>query len=145
MLILFESPQQHCPMKLLFKSGIPPPTVEFIDSEFKRRYDSMMRIALGLHTLLMGSRLVQAVEKICSTSRLEFCGSGKAARIVAAKEAFIVAGRRLGASMRTLSEISGLNSSNISRRHAIALTRMRQNDTLREMTTKIIEEYQTNP
>ena len=86
-------------------------------------------------------RLMSAVERVCDLPRDEFCGRGKAARIVAVKEALILAGRRLGATTRTLSEISGLNSSNISRRHDTAQRRMGEDEHLRKTTEKVVNEY----
>jgi hypothetical protein len=57
------------------------------------------------------------VEAVYGISTDDFRGSTKSARVTAAKEILIVAGRRLGAAVRELSEITGINSSNVSRRY----------------------------
>ena len=59
----------------------------------------------------------------------------------AAKEVMIVAGRCLGATVRELSEITGLNSSNVSRRYDAAITRRRPQADLYDPIDQIIEAY----
>ncbi len=67
--------------------------------------------------------LIAVVEEVFGVERSEICGKVKSARVVEAKEALIVCGRRLGASVADLSRLTGLNSSTVSRRYAAAVTR----------------------
>jgi putative transposase len=67
--------------------------------------------------------LYTAVEKVCGLAREEFCGRGKEARLVRAKEVLILVGTRTGASNRILCELVGLSSSTVSRRYDSAYRR----------------------
>ena len=64
--------------------------------------------------------LIAAVESVFGLSRTVFCGSAKNARSVMAKEVLILTGRDAGASVTQLSEITGLDTSTVSRRHDTA-------------------------
>jgi putative transposase len=85
--------------------------------------------------------LIEAVEKICRIPRAQFCGSGKRAGAVMAKEMFVLAGRQAGASLKILSEITGISSSAISRRHDAAIFKVRNNEELRKLAASIYEQY----
>lgn len=64
--------------------------------------------------------LVSAVEAVFGMSRKDLFGSGKNARVIMAKEVLIITGREAGASSTQLAEITGLDSSNVSRRYDAA-------------------------
>lgn len=85
--------------------------------------------------------LIAAVENVCGISRETFCGPGKNAQAVMAKEALILAGRAAGASMSTLSQITGLSSSTVSRRHDAAIRRMQDSEGPREATAEVTKQY----
>ena len=86
-------------------------------------------------------RLLAAVEETLQMRREDFCGSGKAAKLLLAKEALIVSGLRLGASLRELSEITSLSSSSASRRHDRAMQRMQLDNHLQNLTAGILNVY----
>lgn len=85
--------------------------------------------------------LIAAVESVCSISREVFCGTTKSATATAARELLIVAGRRLGVTVTKLSQITGLNTSNISRRHTAATTRKSAQSKLYDPIEHVIETY----
>ena len=78
--------------------------------------------------------LLAAVESAFEMPRNEFCGSGKASRQSDAKDALIVTGRQLGASVKELANVAQLSGSNVSRRHDAANIRLKS-DT--ELTAKV--------
>jgi len=84
---------------------------------------------------------VAAVEKVCGVRREEFCNSGKNARAVRAKEALILIGRQAGATMKQLSELTGLSSSAVSCRHDAAQSRVREPGAMRELMERIEKQY----
>lgn len=86
-------------------------------------------------------RLLDAVERICGVSRVEFCGSSKSPAAVRAKEMLIVAGLRLGVSKRVLSETIGLSSASISRRSDAARLKVLEDDAARDIAASIIKQY----
>ena len=71
--------------------------------------------------------LVTAVETIFGLAADEFCGSGKEARSVMAKEVFILIGKDAGASLTQLSVIVGLDTSTVSRRYESAIQNSKKN------------------
>jgi putative transposase len=85
--------------------------------------------------------LITAVENVCGVARQESCGKAKGARIIAAKEALIVSGRRLGASATTLSRLMGLDIANISRRHDAAIRKMTEDPSLSQTISHVIADY----
>lgn len=86
-------------------------------------------------------RLIVAVEKVCGLPRRDFYGSGKSAGSVLAKEILVMTGRELGASMSVLSEVTGLSSGSVSRRHDAARMRVRENEELKTLAGRIRQEY----
>ncbi|HSQ19569.1 MAG TPA: transposase [Blastocatellia bacterium] len=70
--------------------------------------------------------LMRAVEKICRVGRAEFCGSGKSRAAVTAKEMFALIGCQDGASLKLLSEITGMSSATVSRRCEAARLKVRE-------------------
>src|SRR5437870_3244227 len=85
--------------------------------------------------------LISAVEKVCGLDREEFCSSGKSAVRVMAKEALILVGSKAGASLKVLSEITGMSSSTVSRRHMAASSKMRQRGEMNKLTDTIEKYY----
>lgn len=83
--------------------------------------------------------LLCAVEQIVGISRRDFCQRGKSAKIIAAKETLIVAGRRMGATTTSLAALTGLNSATVSRRQDSGLRRMSANSEFGEMINRVIE------
>jgi putative transposase len=90
-------------------------------------------------------RLVAAVEKVCGIPREEFCGSGKSASAIRAKELLILTGLQMGASMKVLSEIIGISPSALSRRHDAARRKLRDkaNISTTKLASEIIQQYQS--
>jgi REP element-mobilizing transposase RayT len=84
--------------------------------------------------------LITAVEQVCGLERQQFCSRGKDARLVRVKEALILVGSRTGASNRVLSDLVGLSSSTVSRRHDSAYGRLRSGDE-KKLTDQIEELY----
>ncbi|MEQ1921926.1 MAG: transposase [Pyrinomonadaceae bacterium] len=64
--------------------------------------------------------LISAVEDVFGMSGKDLFGSGKNTRVIMAKEVLIITGREAGASFTQLAEITGLDSSNVSRRYDAA-------------------------
>lgn len=62
--------------------------------------------------------------------------------MVAAREALVLTGRRMGASATDLARLTGLDVACISRRHDAAVRRSKDDQSFSEITTKVIEEYQ---
>ena len=85
--------------------------------------------------------LIVSVEAVCGVSCETFCGPTRSARATAAKEALIVAGRRVGATVRELAEITGINSSNVSRRYDAAMSRPQPQAQLYDPIERIVEAY----
>ena len=84
--------------------------------------------------------LLTAVEKVCGLEREKFCGRGKDAALVRAKEALILVGHRAGASNKALSDLIGISSSTVSRRHHSAHSELPQGDN-RKLTDQIEKLY----
>jgi len=85
--------------------------------------------------------LIAAVEGVSGTARTNFYGSAKSRKTVVIKELLIVSGRQAGATVKTLSEMTGLNSSTVSRRHDAATNRMHEDQTTRQTVNKVLEKY----
>jgi REP element-mobilizing transposase RayT len=90
---------------------------EFVDSAIhrvgqtgrsQRPTDGRVR---NINTGFNAKALISAVESVCGVSCHAFYGSTRSATATATKEALIVAGRRLGATVAQLAEITGMNSS----------------------------------
>jgi hypothetical protein len=86
-------------------------------------------------------RLVAAVEAVCGIPRKDFCGLGKSARSVMAKELLIMTGRQLGASVKLLSEVTGLSSGSVSRRYDAARSKVRKLQEMDTLMVRINREY----
>lgn len=58
-----------------------------------------------------------------------------------AKEMLVLTGRQAGASLKILSEITGISSSTISRRHDAAKFKVNNNEELKQLAANIKEQY----
>ena len=87
-------------------------------------------------------QLVAAVEQVFDMPRSEFCSPVKAPRPVAAKEALVVSARKLGVSVASIAKLTGLNTSNISRRHDVAINKMSENSEYNKLIATVIKECQ---
>lgn len=87
--------------------------------------------------------LIAAVEAVCGVPRSELRGRGKSARLVQAKEALIVCGRKLGVSNVKLAQLIGVNSSTVSRRYDSAIMRSNTENELKDLVTRVNQQYNT--
>ena len=88
-----------------------------------------------------GERLIETVAQICGIDRSELCGSGKSAATVTAKELLIMVGCEMGASLKTLAQISRLSQSAVSRRNDAAKVKLRENGKMSRLAAAIRQEY----
>jgi REP element-mobilizing transposase RayT len=88
-----------------------------------------------------GEALIAAVESVCGVNRQEFCGRSKGGLIVRAREAFVLSGRRSGASVTDLARLTGLDVACISRRHDSAIRRAKEDRSFQDIIAKVVEEY----
>jgi putative transposase len=118
-------------------------TDEFVDATIHRIGETTPRSGgrLKLDEEFKAQALIGAVEKICRVPRADFCSSAKGSAAVRAREGFLLVGCELGASLKTLSEVTGLNSSTVSRRHDAAKHKMLQNDETSKLVASIKKEY----
>ena len=117
-------------------------TEEFVDSMIHRMGEFATKgtpksIALDLYP----DALILAVEKVLRINRSLICSSGKGAQSVLAKEALVVSGRRVGAGVKTLADLTGMSISTVSRRHDAAISKIRSGHPLANEIAQIIEEY----
>jgi len=87
---------------------------------------------------------VAIAEKIFAISKEDLCSRSKRSEIVNAKEALIVSGRRLGATLAEMSDLIGINASTVSRRHDTARRRIADDDRLSRLVAKLIKQYERN-
>jgi REP element-mobilizing transposase RayT len=85
--------------------------------------------------------MIGAAESVMNVDRSLLLGQSKAAGTVRAKEALIAAARSSGANTRELSALTGLNTSNISRRYDSATRRIQEDDKFRKLVDKIGRTY----
>ena len=119
-------------------------TEEFVDATIHRIGDSGRKVRRDNQKAdkeFNADALIEAVEGICRIPRGEFCGSGKSAATVTAKEMFVLTGCQAGASLKMLSEITGLSSSAVSRRHDAARLKVRENREIAKLAAIIREHY----
>jgi len=122
-------------------------TEEFVDATIHRIGETRPAGKPGRHRevrelpTLEVERLLTTVEKICQLRREEFCGPGKSAATVMAKEALILVGHKAGGSMKLMSEITGMSSSTVSRRHVSACGKMRRQGEMSKLVDKIESQY----
>jgi putative transposase len=121
---------------------------EFVDQtihrigDFDTRAAAMRRKAEANRSELRKVALIRAVEMVCDVRQVDFCGPAKGPKPVFAKEALILAGRELGATVTALSGIVGVSSASISRRLDIARRRSTDDQTLADARDRIIEQYE---
>ena len=84
------------------------------------------------------NELISAVESICQVAREDFCGTSKMRRVITAKETLILAGRRLGLGVKTISDITGLSVATVGRRHDKAVDRLGQDGSLKELAGRVV-------
>jgi REP element-mobilizing transposase RayT len=115
---------------------------EFVDATIHRVWQrdrkARRKAEVGIFD---ADRLLTAVESVLDIDRDEFLGRTKLAASVQAKEALIVAGRELGATMRTLSQVVRLDDSTVSRRYDAARKRSAENAQLQKTIAKVIKTY----
>jgi len=121
-------------------------TQEFVDATIHRIGETRPRKDAGRKPLLGarkfdGQALIALVEKFSGITQEEFCSAGKYGAVIRAKEALILVGRKAGASVKTLSGITGLSSASVSRRYDIALQKMRTDEEMRQLVQKIDCQY----
>lgn len=101
----------------------------------RRRND--LKMARGCDT----DALLGAVEKVFQIGKEDLCG-GKASKIVDAKEALVLSGRRLGASLAEMSDLMGVNASTVSRRYDAAKSRLATDDHMSETVANLMKQYE---
>jgi putative transposase len=116
---------------------------EFVDATIHRLGEHVPKGTPKRMPDLDTEALLASVEEIFGVGRKEICGSIKSARIVEAKEALIVCGRRVGASVADMARLTGLNSSTVSRRYASAISKIDRDKTLQSRSDELIEAYHT--
>ncbi len=118
-------------------------TEDFIDATI-HRIGEARRVVRGddqTNQEFNADALIEAAEKVCRIPRGEFCGSGKSVGAVTAKEMLVLTGCRAGASLKMLSEITGLSSSATSRRNEAAKSKVRENDGMSKLADSIWKQY----
>jgi REP element-mobilizing transposase RayT len=120
-------------------------TEEFVDATIHRIGETgrtvRSRDQVNLNKEFNADALIEAVEKICRIPRGEFCGSGKSAAAVRAKEMFVLTGCEVGGSLKRLSEIAGMSSSAVSRRYDAARFKVRENGEMTKLAAGVRREY----
>ena len=90
------------------------------------------------------SRLISAVREVFGISADKFCGPEKSVKAVLAKEVLILIGREQGASVIELSFITGLDTSNVSRRCDAARLKLETDRKLAYAKTQVEKLYHSN-
>ena len=85
--------------------------------------------------------LIASVEAVFGLSRDKFCGQGKTAQAVMAKEVLILTGKEAGASLADLSSIIDLDTSTVSRRNDAARQKADTNSKLGFAKDRVAKEY----
>jgi REP element-mobilizing transposase RayT len=118
-------------------------TEEFVDATIHRIGETTARRAdqTKLDQEFNAEALMRAVEEICQIPRADFCGSAKSPAAVRAREILLLVGCELGASLKALSEITGLNSSTVSRRHDAARLKLREKAETGRLVASVSREY----
>jgi hypothetical protein len=122
-------------------------TEEFVDATIHRIGETRRTPRVNDQNIISDAgelkinRLIAAVEKVCRVPREEFYGPGKNARSVLAKEMLILIGYQLGASLKLLSEVTGLSSGSVSRRRDAARIKIRENGEMMRLVARIRKLY----
>jgi putative transposase len=135
--------QGHQAAFYLAESGQILGTEEFVDATIHRIGESASASSNqnGETREFNALALMQAVSEICEVRSAEFCGSSKIARAVIAKEMLALIGCEEGASLKLLSEVTGMNSSTVSRRCDAARLKVREKPELRKLAERIRKRY----
>ena len=135
----------HRPELYLTDEGRILGTEEFVDATIHRIGETRRAVrkedGVKVNQEFSAERMIEAVEKICRIPRVQFCGTSKRAAAVIAKEMLVLAGRQAGASLKMLSDIVGISSSTISRRHDAAKFKVNNNKELKKLAANIKEQY----
>lgn len=122
-------------------------TEEFVDETIHRLGETAQKL-IRRHEkkthAFDADALIAAVEQELAVNREHFYRSGKSANAVVAKEMLIFAGRQSGATVRELAQITGLDPSTVSRRNDAMKCKLRVNEDLRELSAKVLSQYQRN-
>ena len=118
---------------------------EFVDATIHRIGETNREVSITDQRANGGEfkpdRLLAAVEESCRVSREEFCGPGKGAAAMTAKEILILTGLRVGASRKTLSELIGISDSALSRRADAVRLRAERDLEISSLANGIIRRY----
>jgi len=135
----------HCQEFYAADEGRILGTEEFVDATIHRIGEAKREIrgSKNVASEFRPDRLIAEVERICRVSREEFCGRSKSAAAVTAKEMVILIGLQVGASRRTLSEITGISSSALSRRSDAVRLKVQENVETRDLAADIIKQYRS--
>jgi len=90
------------------------------------------------------NRLIRAVEEVCGIPRADFCSTRRNSAAVSARELLILTGCELGASQKILAEITGLDSSTVSRRYDAAQVKVHERTELESMAKQIKTKYDSH-
>jgi len=85
--------------------------------------------------------LLAAVEEICRVPREEFCSASKNSSVITAKEMLLLTGYEQGASLKLLSEITGMSRSAVSRRKDAAKVKVREGLEISKLLDRIARCY----
>lgn len=116
-------------------------TEEFVDETIHRLGESKRNRPRSSKEEFNAERLIEAVEKVCRVAREDFCGASKTLQAVAARELLVLIGCQAGASLKMISEITGLSSSTVSRRNDAAKIKVRENAEMRGLVASIESYY----
>jgi putative transposase len=118
-------------------------TDDFVDATIHRIGEATVRRAnrMTVDEGFNAEALIGAVESTCRIARADFCGAAKSPTAVKAREMLVLVGCQLGASLKALSEITGLSSSTVSRRHDAARSKMREDKETGKLVANISREY----
>jgi hypothetical protein len=116
-------------------------TEEFVDATIHRLGESKREVRPIKTHEFKAERLIVAVERVCSVPRQDFCGASKTLQAVAARELFVLVGCQLGASLKLISDLTGLGSSTVSRRHDAANLKLREKAEVRKLVATIESYY----
>jgi len=123
-------------------------TEEFVDATIHRIGETDRSTHKNKKNPFNGSevqpeRLVAAVEKVYRIRREDFCGGGKSASAILAKEMLILIGVQMGTSGRVLAETAGISPSSLSRRHEAARLKVRNNVEVSKLVSDIVKQYRS--
>jgi REP element-mobilizing transposase RayT len=120
-------------------------TEEFVDATIHRIGDVRRVVGSGVekskNKKFDAHALLEVVENVCKVPRRQFCGPSKGASAVTAKEMFVLIGWQAGASIRTLSEVAGISSSAVSRRHDSVRLKVRRDREVGKLAARIMRLY----